>query len=91
MISLQRVRLLDLTLAQLAEVEAAVGVRMSSWGDPQVMRSDAIFQGAILAVGNGVPLEDVMSLSMSDLSGLVDTEGVGSEDPTRASMTPTQT
>jgi two-component system response regulator AlgR len=27
----------------------------------------------------------------SDLSGLVDTEGVGSEDPTRASMTPTQT
>jgi hypothetical protein len=90
-VELRKVRLLDLTLAELAQVEELVGVRMSSWGDPAVMRSEASLQGALLAVGNGVPLEEVMALTMPQVNELVDTEGTVTPDPTAEWTTPTQT
>ncbi len=83
MSTLRQVNVLDLTMAQIAgiEMDPRVSVPLARWGDDAP--SQAALYTLIVAAGNGVPVEDVESLTLRELSELVDLGG--EDDPTTPS------
>ena len=82
---MKRVNVLDLTIAQVADIETdpRVGKSMSDWDDAP---SEAYLLGRILAAGNGVELETIEGKTLRELQELVE---LGDDDPETDPQKPT--
>jgi hypothetical protein len=77
-----KVSILDISVADIRDIEVAVGARMTDW--PQGVPSLADLYARIYAAGTGTPLTEVERMTLRELSAsvaLAEDESAG-PDPT---------